>query len=342
MKGCVVVLDQWRGRGAAVRMIDGRLDDVLIDAGDNRPVPGTIFRAVCERPMKGQGGMFLTLEPGLKGFLRQAKGLAPGDSFLVQVTGYAEAGKAVPVTPKVLFKSRHVIVTPGAPGINVARSIKDDEAREALLAIAHEVLESRDYGVILRSSCAQADEVEIAGDLADVWALAHSVMADAGQGPERLMDGAGAQEQAWRDWAEPRPDEVIEGGFQDYEIAGEIDDLLAPFVDLGGGACAYVEPTRALVAVDVNTGGDTSPAAGLKANLAAARALPRALRLRGLGGQIVLDLAPMAKKDRRTFETALRAALRGDAIETALVGWTPLGHYELNRKRERRPLGELV
>ena len=89
----------------------------------------------------------------------------------------------------------------------------------------------------------------------------------------------------------------------------------------------FVEPTRALVAVDVNTGGDTAPAAGLRANLAVARALPRALRLRGLVGQIVLDLAPMPKKDRRAFEDALRAAFRADSIETALVGWTPLVHY---------------
>ena len=57
-----------------------------------------------------------------------------------------------------------------------------------------------------------------------------------------------------------------------------------------------IEPTRALVAVDVNTGPDTSPAASLKANIAAARDLPRQLRLRGLGGQVVVDFAPMPKK----------------------------------------------
>ena len=104
----------------------------------------------------------------------------------------------------------------------------------------------------------------------------------------------------------------------------------------------YVEPTRALVAVDVNTGADVSLAAGIKANMACARALPRALRLRGLGGQIVLDLAPMPKKDRRPFETALRSAFKADDVETTLVGWTPLGHYELQRKRARAPLAEVL
>ncbi|WP_417809935.1 ribonuclease E/G, partial [Thioclava sp.] len=61
-------------------------------------------------------------------------------------------------------------------------------------------------------------------------------------------------------------------------------------------------------------------------------------RLRGLGGQITLDLAPMPKKDRKQFEISLRSAFRADPIETSLVGWTPLGHYELQRKRERLPV----
>ena len=72
-----------------------------------------------------------------------------------------------------------------------------------------------------------------------------------------------------------------------------------------------------------------------------ARALPRALRLRGLGGQITLDLAPMPKKDRRGFETVLRNAFRADSTETVLVGWTPLGHFELQRQRGRVPLAKL-
>jgi Ribonuclease G/E len=64
------------------------------------------------------------------------------------------------------------------------------------------------------------------------------------------------------------------------------------------------------VAVDVNTGADTSLAAGLKANIALARDLPRQLRIKGLGGQITLDLAPMPKKDRRGFETVLNREFR--------------------------------
>ncbi len=103
-----------------------------------------------------------------------------------------------------------------------------------------------------------------------------------------------------------------------------------------------IEPTRALVAVDINTGGDTSPAAGLKANLSALRDLPRQLRLRGLGGQILIDPAPAPKKDRRQMEQVLRAALRQDATETVIAGWTQLGLMELQRKRDRVPLTEVL
>ncbi|MCA9002375.1 MAG: ribonuclease E/G, partial [Planctomycetes bacterium] len=155
---------------------------------------------------------------------------------------------------------------------------------------------------------------------------------------ELLLDGPGPHEAAFRDWPAPDLLDAEPGSFERHGVLDLLGALHGPEVALGQGAFAYIEPTRALIAVDVNTGADTSPAAGLKANLGTARALPRALRLRGLGGQIVIDPAPMPKKDRRAFEQALRAAFRTDPIETALVGWTPLGHFELQRKRERLPL----
>ena len=139
------------------------------------------------------------------------------------------------------------------------------------------------------------------------------------------------------------PDDVIEGegAFDSFDLYSALSDLTQPRIGLKQGAHAFVEPTRALVAVDVNTGADRSLSAGLSANLALAEALPGQLRLRGLGGQIVLDMAPMAKKERRRVEDALRHAVRRDGSDIVLAGWTPLGHFELQRKRDRWPLTEL-
>ena len=341
MKGSVIALGEIAGRKAAARLVDGVLDDLVIEAGDSAPVPGSIFRATCERPLKGQGGMFVRLPEGM-GFLRGAKGLAPGQDVLVQVTGWAEPGKAVPLTERVLFKSRFCIVTPGAPGLNISRAIHDEALRAALQALAEAAMGQGEAGLIVRSAAAGADEAAVADDIATMRDLAAQVTADPGTGPELLLEGPDPHELAWRDW--PIPDELDDSpaSFATHGVDEAIEALKSPRLALPGGAFAYIEPTRALVAVDVNTGADTSPAAGLKANIALARALPRALRVRGLGGQITVDFAPSPKRDRGPLEQSLRAAFRADGVETAFAGWTPLGHFELQRKRERRPLSECL
>ncbi len=339
MKGRLIALDHIGDREAAAMMVDGLVEDLFFDT--DQPAPGTIYRAIVERPMKGQGGMFLRTPDG-SAFVRQVKGLSPGQTLLVQVTGYAEPGKAIPVTHKVLFKSRYAIVTPDAPGINVSRRIKDEDAREELLAVAHEIMDSSDFGLILRSSCEGADADEISDDIAAMSDLAAKVMADATGEAETLIEGDGPHLLAWREWTDKAEIDSADGSFDRHGILDVLDGLKARDVPLGDPASMAIEPTRALVAVDVNTGGDTSPAAGLKANLAAVKDLPRQLRLRGLGGQIVIDPAPTAKKDRRQIESALRAALKRDSVETVFVGWTPLGHIELQRKRDRLSLSEVL
>lgn len=342
MKGRIVVLDEVQGRPAAALIVDGQLQDLLVDPQGDDALPGAIYRCVADRPMKGQGGVFVKLPEGT-GFLRQTSGIAPGARLLVQVTGPSEAGKAVPVTTRLLFKSRYAIATPGAPGRNISRRIKDEAVRAELEALAEVGMKGADemLGLILRSACEGVDTDEVAADIQAMRDLAETVLADINGGPELLVEGAGAQETAWRDWAEPAPDEVIEGGFADLGVLEMIDAVMVARVDFAEGHM-MIEPTRAMLAVDVNTGGDTSPAAGLKANIAAARDLPRQLRLRGLGGQIVVDFAPMPKRDRAVLDQVLRAAFKGSAAETSLVGWTTLGLYELVRKRDRLALAEVL
>lgn len=342
MKGRVIVLDQVDGREAAALMVDGELMDLRLDPFDDMPPgPEAILRGIIDRPLKGQGGALVRL-PGGNGFLRQAKGLAAGSPVLVQVIGVAEPHKAPPVATRVLFKSRYAIVTPGAAGTNVARSIRDDEERDRLTLIAHEAGESA-HGLILRSAADGVDEDSLADDIHAMRDLADAVLADTDGGVEVLVDAPSAHQIAWRDWSLPEPDEVIDrpGCFEDLGVLDAVDAVLEPQVALPAGASAMIEPTAALVAVDVNTGPDGSAAAGLKANLALIRDLPRQLSLRGLGGQITLDLAPMPKKERRGVEEALRRAFKADGSDTVLAGWTPLGNYELQRKRDRWPLRQL-
>ena len=101
MKGRQILLDHMNDRQAAALVEDGKLQDLFLET--DLPAPGTVYRAVADRPVKGQGGMFLKTPDG-PAFLRQVKGLAPGQTLLVQVSGFAEAGKAIPVTSKLLVQ----------------------------------------------------------------------------------------------------------------------------------------------------------------------------------------------------------------------------------------------
>lgn len=335
MKGRVVILGAVNGQEAAALMVDGQLEDLIVaPAAVVTLAPGAICRGRVDRQMKGQGGVFVTLPGGERGFLREAKGLAPGQTVLVQVAGGTEPGKALPVSLRLLFKGRYGIITPAAPGLNLSRRIQNEESRSALQGLAAAAMAGSQMGLILRSACENADDDEISEEIATLRGLAEAVLADTEGAPELLVDAPGPHEEAWRDWADPPPDAVVEG-FEEQGVHEAIDAVLSPRVALPGGGHMMIEPTRALVAVDVNTGPDTSPAASLKANIGAARELPRQLRLRGLGGQVVVDFAPMPKRDRVALEQQLRAAFRGEAAETSLAGWTPLGLYELVRKRDR-------
>ncbi|WP_118133038.1 ribonuclease E/G [Oceanicella sp. SM1341] len=349
MKGRIIVTDEIAGRGYAALLVDGKLEDLLVDPAEDDPTPrpGAIYWGRVTRKSQNAGGVFADLG-GAEGLVREAPGLRPGDMILAQVTSHAEAGKAVPMSARVLYKGRYAILSPTAPGVNVARRIRDGAERDRLAAIAAEALGDDDTGAIIRSASEGVAAEAIAEDIATLTDLRAAAEAAAEAGPCLAVEAPGAIVEAWRDWSDPDPDAVWqdeesrEGHFEHFGVWEAIDALRSPRVALPGGGHMYVEATRAMVAVDVNTGKDFSPAACLKANLAAIRELPRQLRLRGFGGQVTVDLAPLAKKERVQLETALRAALKADAVETSFAGWTPLGNLELQRKRERRPITELL
>jgi ribonuclease G len=353
VRGRQILIEPLKSGGlAALLVVDGRLQDLLIDPPDAEaaPRPEAIYLARSARPMKGLGGMMVDLGQDQRGYLRGARGgasgIASGSLLLVQVSGWAEPGKAPPVSDRPLLKGRTAILTPGAPGANVARSIRDTERRDSLAAVGKAGLEGADpnLGLILRSAAADAADAEVLGEIAALRAMWQDVRDRTTSGEVgRVRAAPDAGDQGWRDWFETGT-QMIEGkaAIADAGLWEDVTALLKPRVGLVDGAFIMIEPTSALVAVDVNTGAALSPAAALKANLAASAELPRQLRLRGLGGQIMVDFAPLPKAERRRIEGALGAALRQDGIDTTISGWTPLGHLEMQRKRARRPLVELA
>jgi ribonuclease G len=343
-----LVVIEPRETGAIAALVeDGVVQDLYIDALDDAHEMEEIHLVRIKRIIPKQGAAHVKMAGGAKGFLREAGAVKEGQLVIAQVSGLVSPDKGTPLTARRLHRGRYAILTPDAPGVNVARSIKDKDERARLTDIAAPLIggEGADSGagVIIRSAAIDVDAEMLASDISALLAVEKAV-ADAAATPEiaLLANAPDAVMRAWRDW--PEPDEVIEedGAFDRIGLWDQIDALRTPNAALPGGGWMAVEPTTALISVDVNTGSDLTPQAAARANLGACADLPRQLRLRGLGGQITIDFAPMRKNDRKAVESALKKAFADDSVQTTMAGWTPLGHFELLRKRERRPLTEML
>lgn len=127
--------------------------------------------------------------------------------------------------------------------------------------------------------------------------------------------------------------------FEDAGLAAAIDALLQPQVALACGGALHIEATHAATLIDVDSG----KARALAANLDAARAAARQIRLRNLGGPIVIDFVGMkSAADRARVLDTLKDALALDAEKIELLGWTRLGHVEMTRRRRGASLDEIL
>ena len=136
--------------------------------------------------------------------------------------------------------------------------------------------------------------------------------------------------------------QLLPAGFSEAEAAGfdaEVAALLEPAVALAGGGSLLVEVGRTLTAIDVNLGAGTAAAV----NEAAAREAARQLRLRAIGGRVVIDfLDSHASELRAAIERTLKAALAADPERVKTLGWSRGGLYELTRRRSQPSLAELL
>jgi ribonuclease G len=130
------------------------------------------------------------------------------------------------------------------------------------------------------------------------------------------------------------------------DLDAEFAAALAPSLELPGGGLIHIAETPAAVLIDVDTGTPEESSAGrgaLAANLAAAQAIARQLRLRQLGGGIVIDFVGLEGRGaREKVRQAMATALSGDPAEPQVLGWTRLGHLEIVRPRRGRPLSETM
>jgi ribonuclease G len=298
---------------------------------------------------------------------------AEGESLVVQVVREAFEGKGARLTARPTLAGILLVLSPFAPGVSLSSRIGETRERERLIPIV-EGLAQQGEGLVARTAAAgasaealQAEIGRLRGAWADVGARAgpaeapallyrgedvamrllgenagrlEEVVASSRREAERLrslcegvLPGLGARivHVPERDWS-PSRDEILE----------QAEAALEPRVALPSGGSLLFEPGHTLTAVDVNTGRAVGDAYGradaeptmLKTNLEAAEAIARQLRLRNIGGIVVIDFIDVRDpRARERVVSALRAALAGDPAPTRVEPMSRLGLVEMTRRR---------
>jgi ribonuclease G len=307
--------------------------------------------------------------------------LHEGQSIIVQVIKEPIGTKGARLTTEISIAGRFLVFLPQQDHIGVSQRIEDEEEREMLRNRLLGLLpEKRSGGFIIRTMSETASDAELLADieyLQKVWAKIQEDSKHADERslvfydlslPRRMLrdvvndqtvsirvDSTATYEQL-KEFAElyvakaVKPLYHYQGErpiFDFYNIEKEIERALSRKVELASGGYLIFDQTEALTTIDVNTGsfvsGKNLSDTIFKTNLEAAHSIARQLRLRNLGGIIIIDFIDMDEEaQRETVLEELKKALDVDRARTNVNGFTSLGLVEMTRKRTRESLAHLL
>ena len=313
---------------------DNRLVDYSrsADAGSIRPEE--IYLGRVSRVMKNLQAAFVRLADKVDGFLPFAPIPSgsipqPGDTLLVQVKRPPLTGKAAYLTMDISLAGALVILAPCHAGIRISRRVGAEADRGRLLRLAREMI-PEGMGLVLREDSLHAGKEALCDEAAQLLARWQDIQLKAGRlSPPAVVERApDALQLMLRDLRE-MPERVITNDpaalgdiglpvtqaahpMQLHEVRHKLDRALRRKVQLKSGASLVIDPCEAMTVIDVNTAqniqGKNRDRALLKTNLEAAEEIARLLRLRRMGGIILIDFIDMV--GRRPRASAGRPAGR--------------------------------
>jgi ribonuclease G len=314
-------------------------------------------------------------EPDIREFVRE------GQELLVQVLKEPLGTKGARLTTYIAIPSRYIVLTPNSSGLGVSSRIEDEAERERLRGLVEDLRTAMPpAGYIIRTAAEGATREALQADmlfLHKLWQSVAEKAADTPAGrlvyedlplPLRVLRDSSSpaitrvrvdHEPTYaklREFAEhfvPRLGPLIElytesrPIFDVYGIDDEIDRALNRKVPLKSGGHVVFDQTEAMTTIDVNTGAYVGhrnlEETIFRTNLEAAATIARQLRLRNLGGIIIIDFIDMAEEEhRRQVLQALTDRLAGDHAKSHIMNVSPLGLVEMTRKRNRESLEHVL
>ena len=307
--------------------------------------------------------------------------LSEGEPVLVQVVKDPIGSKGARLSTQLSIAGRLLVYLPHDPHIGISQRIEDEGGRAALRERLKELVPADEKGgFIVRTLAEAAGEDELRADLAylrELWKAVGERSLGA-EPPKLIYQDLSLAQRVLRDMVTAATARVVVDSRENFQkltafaerympqvrarldhytgerplfdlhnVEPEIERALSRRVELKSGGYLIIDQTEAMTTIDVNTGGfvgsrnfdDTV----FKTNLEAAQAIARQLRLRNLGGIIIIDFIDMdSVEHRNAVLDELRRALARDRTRITLNGFTALGLVEMTRKRTRESLAHVL
>ncbi len=374
-----VFVERAARRGLISNIYKGRVSRVLpgmqaafIDIGLER----TAFLHASDIARGGAEDATEDALPAIRSLARE------GDALLVQVVKDPLGNKGARLTTFVTLPARHLVLAPKAKGVGISARIEDESERDRLRLLVEELLSEKaiDCGAIVRTVAEGAGREELAADLDYLLRLWDMIQSRAAEAPVRSLvhEDLSLPLRVLRDQVTANVERILVDSKTDYEemveftgtflpaiapkleryrrrrpifdlygIEDEIQKALDRTIRLKSGGYVIFDQTEAMTTIDVNTGGYVGhrnlEETIYRTNLEAAVAIARQLRLRNLGGIIIIDFIDMEEQEHRdSVLRQLEEAMARDHARHQITPVSPLGLVEMTRKRTRESLQHIL
>ncbi|MCE2798364.1 MAG: Rne/Rng family ribonuclease [Planctomycetaceae bacterium] len=297
-----------------------------------------------------------------------------GDEVVVQVIKEGIGTKGPTLSTYVSIPGRYLVLMPSLGRVGISRKIEDEAERKKLKSTMHEINIPKGVGFIVRTAAQERNRKELYRDVAyllRLWKVLAKRIKNQ-PGPCDVYEESDIMIRTIRDTFTEDIDSILIDSPDAFQRAKEFMELVMPkyadrielydsreplfhrfkleqeiarihqrVVPLKGGGSIVIDPTEALVAIDVNSGNfrggdENAEENAFHLNLAASKEIARQLRLRDLGGVIVNDFIDMRKEShRRKVEKSLSDAMKRDRARTKILRTSPFGLIEMTRQRIR-------
>ncbi len=306
--------------------------------------------------------------------------LRRGQEILVQVEKDARDMKGAALTGYLSLPGRYMVLMPGDNAAGISRKIEDNAIRKELKAMVAELEVPKGFGYIIRTEAVGRSIDELKKDLEYLTGVYERIKQQAAgiKGAGEVYQDSGVILRTIRDYFSDDIDEVLVDDkaawqqaidffkdimpgcenrvklhrekrpiFSKYQLEEQIDQLYEKRVPLPSGGSLIIEPTEALVSIDVNSGKSSGERGiedtAFKTNIEAASEVARQLRLRDLGGLVVIDFIDMRDlKHNKEVEMTLKEALKMDKARVNLGRISQFGLMEMSRQRIAKNINDAI